>query len=46
MLCMDEQMITFKGMSLLKHYIPIDPHETGYKVFPLVIRKESCMTLH
>ena len=35
MLCIDEQMIPFKGNSSLKQYIPSKPHKYGYKVFVL-----------
>ena len=34
-LCIDEQMIPFKGNSSLKQYIPSKPHKYGYKVFVL-----------
>ena len=33
--CVDEQMIPFKGNSGLKQYIPSKPHKYGYKVFVL-----------
>ena len=35
MLCVDEQMIPFKGASSLKQYLPNKPHKYGYKVFVL-----------
>ena len=34
-LCVDEQMIPFKGKSSLKQYVPNKPHKYGYKVFVL-----------
>ncbi|KAH8025244.1 hypothetical protein HPB51_005440 [Rhipicephalus microplus] len=34
-LCVDEQMVPFKGRSSLKQYIPSKPHKWGYKVFLL-----------
>ena len=34
-LCIDEQMIPFKGASSLKQYLPNKPHKYGYKVFVL-----------
>lgn len=34
-LCIDEQMIPFKGISRLKQYIPKKPHKWGYKFFVL-----------
>ena len=39
MLCIDEQMIPFKGHSSLKQYIPSKPHKYGYKVFMLCSNK-------
>ena len=39
MLCIDEQMIPFKGASSLKQYIPKKPHKYGYKVFVLCSHK-------
>ena len=38
-LCIDEQMIPFKGKSALKQYIPSKPHKYGYKVFILCSNK-------
>ena len=38
-LCVDEQMIPFKGNSTLKQYIPSKPHKYGYKVFVLCSNK-------
>ena len=35
MICIDEQMIPFKGSSSLKHYVPSKPHKYGYKIFVL-----------
>ena len=35
MVCVDEQMIPFKGSSSLKQYMPNKPHKYGYKVFVL-----------
>ncbi|XP_070691520.1 piggyBac transposable element-derived protein 3-like [Pempheris klunzingeri] len=35
MLCVDEQMVPFKGRSSLKQYIPKKPHKWGYKIFVL-----------
>ena len=35
MLCVDEQMILFKGTLSLKQYLPNKPHKYGYKVFVL-----------
>ncbi|KAM4623623.1 piggyBac transposable element-derived protein 2-like [Polymixia lowei] len=35
MLCVDEQMVPFKGKSLLKQYIPMKPKRWGYKIFVL-----------
>nr|XP_040582792.1 piggyBac transposable element-derived protein 3-like [Lepeophtheirus salmonis] len=35
MLCVDEQLVPFKGKSSLKHYIPIKPHKWGYKIMAL-----------
>jgi len=34
-LCVDEQMVPFKGTSWLKQYIPKKPHKWGYKFFLL-----------
>ena len=34
-LCVDEQIIPFKGRSTLKQYNPKKPHKWGYKVFVL-----------
>ena len=38
-LCVDEQMIPFKGKSSLKQYMPGKPHKYGYKVFMLCSNK-------
>uniref|UniRef100_A0A671TTC3 PiggyBac transposable element-derived protein domain-containing protein n=1 Tax=Sparus aurata TaxID=8175 RepID=A0A671TTC3_SPAAU len=35
MLCVDEQMVPFKGKSQLKQYIPMKPKRWGYKIFIL-----------
>ncbi|XP_056229119.1 piggyBac transposable element-derived protein 3-like [Seriola aureovittata] len=35
MLCVDEQMVPFKGKSQLKQYIPMKPKRWGYKFFIL-----------
>ncbi|KAJ8369987.1 hypothetical protein SKAU_G00100150 [Synaphobranchus kaupii] len=35
MLCVDEQMVPFKGRSQLKQYIPMKPKRWGYKFFIL-----------
>ncbi|XP_046684702.1 piggyBac transposable element-derived protein 4-like [Homalodisca vitripennis] len=35
MLCVDEQIVPFKGTSLLKQYNPMKPHKWGYKLFVL-----------
>lgn len=35
MLCVDEQMVPFKGQSQLKQYIPMKPKCWGYKIFIL-----------
>ncbi|XP_064463589.1 piggyBac transposable element-derived protein 3-like [Ornithodoros turicata] len=32
-LCVDEQMVPFKGRSSLKQYLPKKPHKWGYKIF-------------
>lgn len=34
-LCIDEQLVPFKGKSQLKQYIPSKPHKWGYKLFVL-----------
>ncbi|XP_047500267.1 piggyBac transposable element-derived protein 3-like [Penaeus chinensis] len=34
-LCVDEQMVPFKGNSSMKQYIPKKPHKRGYKIFVL-----------
>ncbi|KAK3862225.1 hypothetical protein Pcinc_031890 [Petrolisthes cinctipes] len=34
-LCVDEQMVPFKGISSLKQYLPSKPHKWGYKIFCL-----------
>ncbi|XP_050713415.1 piggyBac transposable element-derived protein 3-like [Eriocheir sinensis] len=34
-LCIDEQMVPFKGRSYLKQYVPSKPHKYGYKFFVL-----------
>jgi len=39
MLCIDEQMIPFKGNTALKQYLPSKPHKYGYKVFILCSNK-------
>ncbi|XP_028657085.1 piggyBac transposable element-derived protein 3-like [Erpetoichthys calabaricus] len=35
MLCVDEQIVPFKGRSSMKQYIPSKPHKWGYKLFVL-----------
>ncbi len=35
MMCVDEQLVPFKGKSHLKNYIPSKPHKWGYKIFAL-----------
>ncbi|XP_057685429.1 piggyBac transposable element-derived protein 3-like isoform X7 [Corythoichthys intestinalis] len=35
MLCVDEQMVPFKGRSRLKQYVPKKPYKWGYKMFVL-----------
>ena len=35
MMCVDEQMVPFKGSSSLKQYVPSKPHKYGYKFFVL-----------
>jgi len=32
--CVDEQMVPFKGASSLKQYLPSKPHKYGYKAGP------------
>ena len=34
-ICIDEQIVPFKGKSCLKQYIPSKPHKWGYKIFVL-----------
>lgn len=34
-LCVDEQMVSFKGNSSLKQYLPKKPQKRGYKIFVL-----------
>lgn len=34
-LCVDEQIVPFKGISSLKQYLPSKPHKWGYKIFSL-----------
>ncbi|KAK3880920.1 hypothetical protein Pcinc_014570 [Petrolisthes cinctipes] len=34
-LCVDEQLVPFKGRSSMKQYIPMKPHNCGYKIFVL-----------
>ena len=34
-LCIDKQMVPFKGRSVLKQYLPMKPHKWGYKLFVL-----------
>lgn len=38
-LCIDEQMVPFKGQSSLKQYIPKKTHKWGYKLFVLADHK-------
>lgn len=38
-LCIDEQLIPFKGNSAIKQYIPSKPHKWGYKFFVLADSK-------
>lgn len=35
MLCVDEQMVPFKGISSLRQYMPKKPNKWGYKIFVL-----------
>ena len=35
MMCVDEQMVPFKGSSSLKQHVPSKPHKYGYKFFVL-----------
>ena len=35
MVCIDEQLVPFKGKSQMKQYIPSKPHKWGYKIFAL-----------
>ena len=35
MMCVDEQLVSFKGQSYMKQYIPSKPHKWGFKVFAL-----------
>ena len=35
MMCIDEQLVSFKGPSTLKHYLPNKPHKWGYKIYSL-----------
>ena len=32
MMCIDEQLVPFKGSSMLKHYFPNKHHKWGYKI--------------
>ncbi|XP_040075168.1 piggyBac transposable element-derived protein 4-like [Ixodes scapularis] len=34
-LCVDEQIVPFKGHSSIKQYLPKKPHKWGYKIFIL-----------
>ena len=34
-LCIDEQMVPFKGASSIKQYIPSKPNKWDYKIFVL-----------
>ena len=34
-LCVDEQMVSYKGRSSLKQYMPSKPYKYGYKIFSL-----------
>ena len=45
MLCIDEQMIPFKGNSCLKQYIPSKPHKYGYKEFCVMQQSRYCAQL-
>ena len=38
-LCLDEQIIPFKGVSGIKEYMPNKPHKWGYKFFVLADSK-------
>ena len=38
-LCVDEQIISFKGVSGIKQYMPNKPHKWGYKFFVLADSK-------
>ena len=35
MMCVDEQLVPFKGQLYMKQYIPSKPHKWGFKVFAL-----------
>ena len=39
-LCIDEQMVPFKGASQIKQYIPSKPNKWGYKLFVLADKSE------
>ena len=41
-LCIDEQMVPFKGRSVLKQYLPMKPHKWGYKLFVLCDNTRNC----
>ena len=38
-LCVDEQIVLFKGNSGIKQYMPNKPHKWGYKFFVLADSK-------
>ena len=42
-LCIDEQMVPFKGYFALKQYLPQKPHKWGYKIFMLC---NTCGIVH
>ena len=44
-LCIDEQMVPYKGKTKLKQYIPNKPKKFGYKLFILAQVKVSCTIL-
>ena len=39
-LCVDEQIISFEGISGIKQYMPNKPHKWGYKFFVLADSKD------
>ena len=45
MMCIDEQLVPFKGSSTLKHYLSIKPHKWGYKIYSLCDTNGLCIIL-